>query len=75
MKLKGMVQPIWAYAKKISGVSPKRASIMQLKDFDLRSEGHSIQKLWPKTFSQKMPCILPYKAGNMRSTISRQVRA
>ena len=48
---------------------------MQLRDVDLRSIGHSIQKLWPKTFFlQKMPCILPYKAENINSTISGQVR-
>ena len=49
---------IWAYAKKIwpSGVSPKRASEMQLRDLDLRSVGHSIQKLWQKN-KQKKPCI------------------
>ena len=47
---------IWAYAKKIrpNGVSPKRASKMKLRDVDLRSEGHSIQKLWPKkNFTKK----------------------
>ena len=52
---------IWAYAKKIwpSGVSPKRASKMQLlRDVVLRSIGHSIQKLWPKTiFLKKMPLL------------------
>ena len=40
---------IWAYAKK-SGVSPKKASQMQLIDVVLRSVGHSSQKLWQKTF-------------------------
>ena len=68
--------PIWAYAKKIwpSGVSPKRALKMQLRDVDLRSVGPSVQKLWPKKFPQKMPCFLPYKVENIRSTFSRQVR-
>ena len=38
---------IWAYVKKIwsSGVSPKKASKMQLRDVVLRSVGHSSQKL------------------------------
>jgi len=44
---------IWAYGhirKKIwpNGVSPKRASKMQLRDVDLRSVGLSNQKLWLK---------------------------
>ena len=41
---------IWAYAKKLwpNGVSPKRESKMQLRDVNLRSLGHSNQKLWPK---------------------------
>ena len=46
---------IWAYGhigicEKIwpNGVSPKRASKMQLRDVDLRSLGHSSQKLWLK---------------------------
>ena len=46
---------------------------MQLRDVDLRSVGHSSQKLWPKTFSEKMPCILHYNAKKIRGTISRQV--
>ena len=52
---------IWAYVKKIwsSGVSPKKASKMQLRNVDLRSVGPSVQKLWPTTFfARKMPCIL-----------------
>ena len=38
-------EKIWS-----SGVSPKKASKMQLRNVDLRSVGHSSQKLWPKTF-------------------------
>ena len=52
--------PIWAYehmgiCEKIwsSGVSPKKASKMELRDVNLRSVGHSTQKLWPKTFFGK----------------------
>ncbi len=66
-----------AYAKKIwsSGVSPKKASQMQLIDVVLRSVGHSSQKLWQKTFfSEKMPCILPYNAKKISNTISSLVR-
>ena len=53
---------IWAYAKKIrpNGVSPKRASKMKLRDVDLRSVGHSIQKLWPKTFFSPKKCLVFY---------------
>ena len=48
---------------------------MQLRDVDLRSVGHSSQKLWPKTFfSEKMPCILPYNAKKIRNMFSRLVR-
>ena len=67
---------IWAYAKKIwpNGLSLRRVSKMQLRDVDLRSIGHSIEKLWPKKFSKKIFCILPYKTKNIRSTISWQVR-
>jgi hypothetical protein len=46
---------IWAYVKKIwsSGVSPKKASKMQLRNVDLRSVGLSVQKLFPTTFFGK----------------------
>ena len=67
---------IWAYVKKIwsSGVSPKKASKMQLRNVDLRSVGPSVQKLWPTTFfAKKMPCILHGTAKKIRNTISRQV--
>ena len=78
----GHIWGIWAYghmgiSEKIwsSGVSPKRASKMQLRDFDLSSVGHSSQKLWPKTcFQKKMPCILHYNAKKIRDTISILVR-
>ena len=57
-----------------SGVSPKKASKIQLRDVDLRSVGPSVQKLWPKTFfAKKMPCILHCNAKKIRDTISRQV--
>ena len=62
---------IWAYVKKIwsSGVSPKKALRMQLRDVDLRSVGHSSQKLWPKTFfGIKMPCILHYNAKKITNS-------
>jgi hypothetical protein len=38
---------IWAYGKKIwpNGVTPKRASKMKLTDVDLRSLGHTNQKV------------------------------
>ena len=50
----GICEKIWS-----SGVSPKRASKMQLRNVDLRSVGPSVQKLWPTTFfARKMPCIL-----------------
>ena len=68
---------IWAYAKKIwpSGVSPKRASKMQLRDVEIRSVGPSVQKLWPTTFfARKMPCILHCNAKKIRNTFSRLVR-
>ena len=35
-----------------SGVSPKKASKMQLRDVDLRFVGHSSQDLWPKTLNK-----------------------
>ena len=58
-----------------SGVSPKRASKMQLRDVDLRSVGPSVQKLWPTTFfARKMPCILHCNAKKIRSMFSRLVR-
>ena len=62
---------IWAYAKKIwpSGVSPKRALKMQLRDVDLRSVGPFVQKLWPTTFSaKKMPSILHYNAKKITNS-------
>ena len=56
------------------GVSPKKASKMELRDVDLRSVGPSVQKLWPKTFfAKKMPCISHYNAKKIRDTISSQV--
>ena len=67
---------IWAYVKKIwsSGVSPKKASKMELRDVDLRSVGPSVQKLWPTIFfARKMPCIVHGTAKKIRNTISRQV--
>ena len=67
---------IWAYAKKIwsNGVSPKKASKMELRDVDLRSVGPSVQKLWPTTFfAKKMTCILHYNAKKISNTISSQV--
>ena len=42
---------------------------MQLRDVDLRSVGHSSQKLWPKTFfGIKMPCILHYNAKKITNS-------
>ena len=62
----GICEKIWS-----SGVSPKKASKMQLRNVDLRSVGPSVQKLWPTTFfAKKMPCILHCNAKN---TISSQV--
>ena len=56
------------------GVSPKKASKMELRDVDLRSVGSSVQKLWPTIFfAKKMPCILHCNAKKIRDTISRQV--
>ena len=66
----GICEKIWS-----SGVSPKKASKMELRDVDLRSVGPSVQKLWPTTFfAKKMPCILHYNAKKIRDTISRLVR-
>ena len=65
----GICEKIWS-----SGVSPKRASKMQLRNVNLRSVGPSVQKLWPTTFfAKKMPCILHGAAKKIRNTISRQV--
>ena len=65
----GICEKIWS-----SGVSPKKASKMELRDVDLRSVGPSVQKLWPTTFfAKKMPCILHGAAKKIRNTISRQV--
>ena len=65
----GICEKIWS-----SGVSPKKASKMELRDVDLRSVGPSVQKLWPTTFfAKKMPCILHGTAKKIRNTISRQV--
>ena len=48
---------------------------MQLRNVDLRSVGHSSQKLWPTTFfARKMPCILHCNAKKIRSMFSRIVR-
>ena len=50
----GICEKIWS-----SGVSPKIASKMQLRNVDLRSVGPFVQKLWQTTFfARKMPCIL-----------------
>ena len=50
-----------------SGVSPKKASKMELRDVDLRSVGHSVQKLWPTTFfAKKIPCIVHGAAKKKR---------
>ena len=66
----GICEKIWP-----SGVSPKKASKIQLRDVDLRSVRPSVKKLWPTTFfAWKMPCILHYNAKKIRNTISRQVR-
>ena len=71
------IMGIWAYiCEKIwsSGVSPKKASKMELRDVDLTSVRPSVQKLWPKTFfAKKMPCILHCNAKKIRDTICRQV--
>ena len=65
----GICEKIWS-----SGVSPKKASKMELRDVDLRSVGPSVQKLWPTTFfAKKMPCILHGAAKKIRNTISSQV--
>ena len=65
----GICEKIWS-----SGVSPKRPSKMQLRNVNLRSVGHSVQKLWPTTFfAKKMPCILHGVAKKIRDTISSQV--
>ena len=65
----GICEKIWS-----SGVSPKKASKMELRDVDLRSVGPSVQKLWPTTFfAKKMPCILHCNAKKIRDTISSQV--
>ena len=65
----GICEKIWS-----SGVSPKKASKMELRDVDLRSVGPSVQKLWPTTFfAKKMPCILHGAAKKIRDTISSQV--
>ena len=65
----GICEKIWS-----SGVSPKKASKMELRDVDLRSVGPSVQKLWPTTFfAKKMPCILHGAAKKIRYTISSQV--
>ena len=65
----GICEKIWS-----SGVSPKKASKMELRDVDLRSVGPSVQKLWPTTFfAKKMPCILHCNAKKISNTISSQV--
>merc|ERR1711894_821656 len=65
----GICEKIWS-----SGVSPKKASKMELRDVNLRSVGPSVQKLWPTTFfAKKMPCILHCNAKKIRDTISSQV--
>ena len=65
----GICEKTWS-----SGVSPKKASKMELRDVDLRSVGPSVQKLWPTTFfAKKMPCILHCNAKKIRDTISSQV--
>ena len=65
----GICEKIWS-----SGVSPKKASKMELRDVNLRSVGPSVQKLWPTTFfAKKMPCILHGAAIKIRDTISSQV--
>ena len=65
----GIFEKIWS-----SGVSPKKASKMQLRNVDLRSVGPSVQKLWPTIFfARKMPCIVHGTAKKIRNTISRQV--
>ena len=66
----GICEKIWS-----SGVSPKKASKMELRDVDLRSVGPSVQKLWPTTFfARKMPCILHCNEKKIRISTSRQDR-
>ena len=75
----GHIWGIWAYGhmgicEKIwsSGVSPKRASKMQLRNVDLRSIGPSVQKLWPTTFfARKIPCILHCNEKKIWTSFSR----
>ena len=63
----GICEKIWS-----SGVSPKKASKMQLRNVDLRSVGPSVQKLWPTTFfARKMPCILHCNEKKIRISTSR----
>ncbi len=65
----GICEKIWS-----SGVSPKKASKMELRNVNLRSVGPSVQKLWPTTFfAKKMPCILHCNAKKISNTISSQV--
>ena len=65
----GICEKIWS-----SGVSPKKASKMELRDVDLRSVGPSVQKLWPTTFfAKKMPCILHGAEKKISNVISSQV--
>ena len=65
----GICEKIWS-----SGVSPKRASKMQLRNVDLRSIGPSVQKLWPTTFfAKKMPCILHGAEKKISNVFSSQV--
>ena len=50
---------------------------MRIKNCELGDDWRNFfhSKVMAKNFfSKKMPCILPYKAENTRSTISRQVR-
>ena len=57
---------IWAYAKK----NMAKWGILQKS---IKMQLHS--KVIAKTFfSQKKPCILPYKGENIKSMFSRQVR-
>jgi len=63
----GICEKIWS-----SGVSPKRASKMQLRNVNLRSVGPSVQKLWPTTFfARKMPCILHCNEKKIWTSFSR----
>ena len=65
----GICEKIWS-----SGVSPKKASKMQLRNVNLRSVGPSVQKLWPTTFfAKKMPCILHGAEKKISNIISSQV--